>query len=54
MTGHFIDKNNSNFYTKNAQGQFLFKYNNVVPLAGNFIPNLLGLVCMALMLMYAG
>lgn len=53
MMGTFVDKRNSNWWKKNKDGEYEFQYKNLIPLAGNFIPNLLGLVCMALMLMYA-
>ena len=54
MTGNLVDKDNSNYWRKNQTGDNIFQYKNLIPLAGNFIPNLLGLVCMSLMLMYAG
>jgi len=52
-TGYFVDIFNSNYYSKREDGEYAFVYKHLIPLAGNFIPNLLGLVSMALMLMYA-
>ena len=44
-TGHLVDYRNSNWYS--SQPPHLFTYRHLIPLAGNFIPNLLSLVFIA-------
>ena len=45
-----IDYRNSNWFDKETHR---FKRSNLIPLAGNFIPNLLGLISIALAFKYA-
>lgn len=48
--GKFVNKRNSNWYSLDT-GKF--KYENLKPLVGNFLPNLLGLIFLSLGMKYA-
>lgn len=47
--GTFINYKNSNWFDLSGN----FKGEHLIPLAGNFIPNLAGLICLALAFKYA-
>ena len=48
--GKFINRKTSNWFAKETG---LFQFENLWPLAGNFIPNLLGLIILSLGMKYA-
>ena len=51
-TGHLVDYRHSNWFSPHPPHNFT--YSHLIPLAGNFIPNLLSLVFIAESLRYAG
>lgn len=52
--GTAIDYKNSNWYRKDDGRNIVFQKKHLKPLAGNFIPNLLGLISISMAFTYAG